>query len=89
MASADEKLAMLEAEMDTLRHRVAHLEAELEQARTMTSPYQPITTPPYQPTWIVPNSCAVCGIKFDGPMGYACTNPRCPSGVSYCSSELK
>ena len=89
MPSADEKLAMLEAEMDTLRHRVAHLEAELEQARRLTAPYQPITTPPYQPTWIVPNSCAVCGIKFDGPMGYACTNPRCPSGVSYCSSKME
>ena len=81
MASADEKLAMLEAEMDTLRHRVATLEAELEQARRLTAPYQP--------TWVVPNACSVCGLKFDGPMGYACTNPRCPSGVSYCGSKIE
>ena len=89
MSCALEKLAMLEGEMDNLRMRVAQLEAELELERRKSAPYQPITTPPYQPTWVIPSSCAVCGIKFDGPMGYACNNPRCPSGVSYCSSKVE
>lgn len=89
MSCALEKLAMLEGEMDNLRMRVAQLEAELAEERRKSAPYQPITTPPYQPTWVIPNSCAVCGLKFDGPMGYVCTNPRCPSGVSYCGSKLE
>lgn len=25
--------------------------------------------------------CKVCGIKFDGPMGYVCGNPDCPTAV--------
>jgi hypothetical protein len=27
------------------------------------------------------NQCAVCNMKFDGPMGYVCPNPNCPSRV--------
>ena len=89
MSRMDERMAMLEGELDNLRARVAELEGELEEARRLAAPYQPITTPPYQPTWVVPNACSVCGLKFDGPMGYACTNPRCPSGVSYCGSKIE
>ena len=77
----EEKLAMLEGEMDNLRAKVAQLEGELEKERRSKQPYGPVTIP-YQ----VPSGCSVCGLKFDGPMGYACTNPRCPSGVAYCST---
>lgn len=27
-------------------------------------------------------ACKVCGIIFDGPMGYVCPNMRCPSGFA-------
>lgn len=30
--------------------------------------------------------CAVCGMIFDGVMGYVCTNINCPSGVRYTSN---
>lgn len=29
--------------------------------------------------------CRVCGLTFDGPMGYVCPNDRCPSRVWYGS----
>lgn len=53
--------------------------------------------PPMPSPWpIIPptgpynnNSCSVCGVKFDGPMGYVCSRTDCPSGVSYCGTEVK
>lgn len=33
------------------------------------------------------NSCKVCGMKFDGPMGYVCGRTDCPSGVT-CSNAV-
>jgi hypothetical protein len=38
--------------------------------------------PTMSPNLGVVNSCAVCGMKFDAPMGYVCTNPRCPSSIT-------
>jgi hypothetical protein len=29
----------------------------------------------------IPSSCAKCGIKFDGVMGYVCSQPGCPTGL--------
>lgn len=29
-----------------------------------------------------PNICSVCKVQFNGPMGYVCTHPSCPSRVT-------
>lgn len=52
-----------------------------------TSPW-PAPMPPTGP-YTLNNTCSACGMKFDGPMGYACSRPDCPSGVSYCGTEVK
>ena len=31
------------------------------------------------------NCCSVCGLRFEGSMGYVCANPTCPSAVIYTS----
>lgn len=48
----------------------------------------PVRSGPYEadPSYMQPSSCRVCGMKFDGPMGYVCTRTDCPSGVT-CSNE--
>ena len=81
----------LEEKLERLEKQVAYLERrvnELEQANRMHHPFQPVTIPtPYNPQWKIPNACSVCGLQFNGPMGYVCSNPQCPSGVTYCQSE--
>ena len=90
MSRIEERMEALELEVISLRKRTQELEEELERHQRLSSPYQPIApTVPYQPTWVAPNACSICGMKFDGPMGYVCTNPRCPSGVVYCGSGLE
>ena len=89
MSRIEERMKALEFEVIELRKRTEELEEELGLHQRLSAPYQPITTPLRQPTWIVPNTCSVCGLKFDGPMGYVCGNPRCPSGVSCCGSSLE
>lgn len=37
---------------------------------------------PAEPLYPLPTNCVVCGLKFDGPMGYVCGHPQCPTGVS-------
>lgn len=37
-------------------------------------------TPPPIVTPVSPG-CPVCGIKFDGPMGYVCPRADCPSAI--------
>lgn len=50
------------------------------------APWPPTTYPSPDPSYMQPSSCRVCGMKFDGPMGYVCSRPDCPSGVT-CSNE--
>lgn len=40
-----------------------------------------ITLPNNPPVWKAQNACAECGLKFEGTMGYVCTNPLCPTGL--------
>jgi len=74
-----EKLEKLEKEVASLRQRVIDVEA---QKMTEFQPVVPYHT--YQPMWTIPtvNTCQVCGLKFDGPMGYACSNPKCSTGIT-------
>lgn len=57
---------------DDLERRVARLERAI-------FPQEHATPVPFMPTVILaPNQCEVCGIKFDGGMGYVCPNLLCP-----------
>lgn len=49
----------------------------------------PVRPGPYEvdPSYMQPPSCSVCGMRFDGPMGYVCSRTDCPSGVSYSSAN--
>ncbi len=42
-------------------------------------PYPSLPNWPIYPTFLK-NSCPKCGMIFDGPMGYVCTDPKCPTG---------
>lgn len=57
----------------SLEERVARLERMFGLGEP--TPY------PTWPTPAKPPSCAVCGILFEGPMGYACPRSDCPAAV--------
>jgi hypothetical protein len=76
-----EKLEKLELEVAELRQRVNEMEHSRSKPFEITMPNMPY------PTWVVPTACSVCGLPFDSVMGYACNNPQCPSGVSYCQTD--
>ena len=78
MSRMDERMAMLEGELDNLRHRVAQLEEENKRLRQKT--YGPLIN---DPTKVPENpyfkkECPKCKIKMDGPMGYSCPDSECP-----------
>jgi hypothetical protein len=76
------KLEKLEKEVAELRYRVNMIQ-QVEQIPFPT--WKPTWTIPNscgKPTWMIPNSCAVCGLEFKGAMGYACTNPKCPTAIT-------
>lgn len=87
MSRMDERMAMLEGEIDNLRHRVAQLEEENKRLRRSTygplindptkipQPWTPKSTPQYPQS---DKRCPKCGIKMDGPMGYSCPDSDCP-----------
>ena len=58
----------------------------VEYARELYGSLLPIA--PVLPT-VVPNRCNVCGITFEGAMGYVCTNPRCPTRVVFKGSTIE
>ena len=64
--------------IDKLETRIKDLENQKN-----TSPIFPNV--PVQPR-LDPISCSVCGIRFEGAMGYACMHPRCPSKVTCFTS---
>ena len=79
----------LELEVRELRRKVEALEDfNVDRSRFGVwqpwNPYMPRTTtaPDLPYPFIKQDSCPVCGLKFDGPMGYACNNPKCPTRVS-------
>ncbi len=54
-----------------------------------SAPYGPMPSIPMNPSPLDYKSCPKCGIKLDGPMGYVCSQPQCPTGLggSWCSSQ--
>ena len=75
-----DKIAALETLVKVLEGRIFSLEAR------MTSKEQPRNPFVDYPVWGIPHAgvgCPICGIGADGqPMGYVCTNPRCPTRVT-------
>lgn len=61
-----------------LMEKVRELEARmaLVEMRPTGWPSYPV---PSTVTW--PSACSVCGLKWDGPMGYCCPRADCPSSV--------
>lgn len=49
---------------------------------TPTYPYTIPDQPKYAPV-TVGNNCATCGINVEGAVGYVCSRPKCPVGLSY------
>lgn len=70
------RLLQLELEVAELRRKIQ----ALEDSNVLKPRYSPM---PYTAPdlFIKQDSCPVCGLKFDGPMSYACNNPKCPTGI--------
>lgn len=85
MSRMDERMAMLEGEMDNLRMRIAVLEAENKELRSkvrQTETYQPCPPikDPITPWFAKERTCSKCGIVWKGTMGYVCPDGLCPMG---------
>ena len=89
---AEEKLAMMQGEMDNLRQKVAFLEQKLKELQENRNiPRNPFDIPkvgspgdcmPYPTKFEYKKECTQCGIKFgDGPIGYYCPQKNCPCGL--------
>lgn len=53
---------------------------------TPTYPYTIPNQPQYEPV-TVGNNCATCGINVTGAVGYVCSRPKCPVGLSYVTNS--
>lgn len=63
---------------------------EISTTPDWTKPYDPydpyhIPKSPLHPPIQEKSGCNVCGMVFDGAMGYVCSRANCPSGVTYTS----
>lgn len=87
MSNADEKLAMMQGELDNLNQKIALLEQTLkdlqEDRRIPRNPWDVIGPGlPPAPIYEYKRECTQCGIKFgDGPIGYSCPQKNCPCGL--------
>lgn len=77
----DKKLDILEEEVRKLSQRVQELETELHRERTKLNPWDPIGPRPVFPEFTPLKACSKCGLEFNGPMGYCCPRPDCPTGL--------
>jgi hypothetical protein len=75
-----DKIAALETLVKVLEGRIFSIEAQLNAKEWPRDPFV------NYPVWNTPRvkmGCPVCGIGADGkPMGYACSNPNCPTKVT-------
>lgn len=71
--------------IEILEKRIRELELEIRELKQRQSAAKPIPLPtpeyPFEPIRYDP-TCSVCGMTFNGPMGYVCMNPGCPSKVT-------
>lgn len=78
-----------------LANEVKRLRREVDK-RTPKKSTQPLKIYPSNPYVIPPtpiddfmySQCKVCGMLFNGPMGYCCPRSDCPTGVT-CNTSIK
>lgn len=69
-SKADEKVAMLQGEIDNLNQKIAFLESKLNELQHNRSiPRSP---------WAM-KTCQRCGINLEGALGYVCSDKECPT----------
>ena len=76
--NSDEKVAMLQGEIDNLNQKVALLEAklkELQSNRDIPKPAWDVISPGL----LRKKSCQKCGLNLEGTTGYVCTDVDCPT----------
>lgn len=65
---------------------MSSIEKDVEQVidllREISRKLDRLQTYPVYPQPITASKCGVCGIKWDGPMGYVCTRTNCPGRVT-------
>lgn len=88
--------------MKSNEERIAELERrveELERGRTVWPALPVPTFPQPVPFPAQPNgpmgpvtglACGKCGLRLDGPLGFVCLQPDCPSGLggAWCNAGL-
>ena len=77
----------LRAERDALKEQVKLLQEQNLRLTEALSKSQPPFPAPTVPAGYTPKSCSVCGMNFNGPMGYVCPRSDCPSRVT-CTGIL-
>lgn len=80
----ESKLDELIELVETLTKRVDNIDRNFQEHIDRSSkPYQPVPMPyiPIDNPRTV-TGCSVCGIQFNGPAGYVCSNMKCPTRVT-------
>lgn len=80
-----EKVRQAQERMDALQKENEALKALVHHLASRPSPYKPIETPSWLPTWTSTDTkgCPKCGIGADGkPYGYVCPRSDCPTRVT-------
>lgn len=81
-----------ESDWDTvvLANEVKRLKREVERltVKKIPPPTTPITPWPKSPKDWLYSQCEVCGMHFNGPMGYVCPRSDCPTAVT-CGGTIK
>lgn len=83
----EEKIAMMQGEIDNLNQKIALLELTLKEMqqdrripRNPWEVYGPIKTPA-PVVYEYKTECSQCGLKMDGPISYSCPHKNCPCGL--------
>lgn len=76
-----------QAEQDARQAALEKRVAELEQQVARQVPWWPTHPEVSDPVMEDVPTCRVCGLRFEGVMGYVCPRSDCPSGISYCSAH--
>lgn len=83
--SASTPIIALEARLADAERRIAQLEREIAARMPWYVP-DPIVDPIVYPV-AESNTCRVCGMRFEGAMGYVCPHMNCPGRITFISSD--
>ena len=74
---------VLLTKINSLESDVEYLKTQIQELLNNQQGFYPHKNfEPHRPT----SKCTVCGMKFEGAMGYVCMNTQCPTKVM-CRSE--